>query len=200
MTAVACYGYDAPVTRKNTSEMLGAAWGAMAFLALSGSALSGTNPSVNVQTPQVRKSIQVNSALEKPTSIGQVVFNFDALIADDEMSPQEVLELGKSFGFSNTKWAEIFGVSRDLVQKWAANATVRLQQKNVERATTFKDLKNYMKQEHVPYLAKLTQGFLEVEELSEALRDKSSTSEELTALYDKYYSKFDGAYKRSLIG
>lgn len=197
MSHVACHCYDAPVTRNRADT-----WSiAAACLVVGGQIFGGFSQNVNVETPQVRKSIQVNDS--QPTSIGSLVLSLKDIDQQEEsglMSPPEVVALGHEFGFSNVKWAEVFGVSRDLVQKWAANATVNLQPKNIARATTFNELKNYMKPEHVPYLAKLTQGFLEIEELSSALKDKSSTSEELQALYDKYYSKFDGVYKRSLLG
>lgn len=203
MTAATCYRIDTPSAKKSTADKWSGVIGAGACIAFA----SGLSGCVNVQTPNVTSSVFLKQLKhsEQSTSFGGLRLSFelyDSIIDEKQnlLSAKQIVELGSSFGFSKIKWAEVLKVSRETVQKWSANAAANPHQTNVERAIVLNELKNYMVPEHVPYLAKLTQGFLEIEELSLALTNKEVSQSELCSLYDKYYSKFDGAYKRSLLG
>lgn len=111
----------------------------------------------------------------------------------------DILKVREELGLSNVKLAKILNVSRESVQKWVSKPSTEPQQETLVRANALSDFSDAMKPVHRKFLGKLTTGILEIEELTAALESNDLNSESLTSLYNKYYLKFDGAYKRSLM-
>jgi DNA-binding transcriptional regulator YiaG len=111
----------------------------------------------------------------------------------------EVFALERKLSLSIASLAALLDVERKTIYNWKKNPNCKLNEKNAKRISVLLKFFDTLDEGHSKVIAKFLFKKGAIKEFSEAILRKNIDLGELTSLYDEYWIKIEGAYKRSLI-